>query len=69
MKINPNGTGLGLKNAYDLAKKMGPPENNGIEVISEIEKGSIFYFTILDFFEKTLNEIDENVSYKFVELK
>ncbi len=61
MKINPSGTGLGLKNAYDLAKKMGPPKNNGIEVTSEIKKGSTFYFTIFNFSEKSVvhNELDE----------
>jgi len=48
MKINPTGTGLGLKNAFDLAKKLGPENNNGIEVTSEVDKGSNFYFTILD---------------------
>ena len=64
MKINPSGTGLGLKNANDLAKKMGPPKNNGIEVTSVIKKGSTFYFTIFDFSEKSVvqnpnNELDE----------
>ena len=48
MRINPTGTGLGLKNAYDLAKKMGPNNNKGIEVTSEVNKGATFYFTLLD---------------------
>ena len=48
MKVNPTGTGLGLKNAYDLAKRLGPNPNKGIEVTSELNKGSTFYFTVLD---------------------
>jgi hypothetical protein len=30
MKVNPKGTGLGLKNAFDLARKLGPESNKGI---------------------------------------
>jgi hypothetical protein len=74
MKVNPTGTGLGLKNAYDLAKKLGPPNNNGIEVISELNKGSTFYFTILNIKNDGLNEFTEefkvneipNTQYNFM---
>jgi len=28
--MNPNGTGLGLKQSFDLAKLLGPKDNKGI---------------------------------------
>jgi hypothetical protein len=45
-KINPRGSGIGLKNSYDLSKELGPDKNKGIKVKSEYGKGSAFYFFV-----------------------
>ncbi len=45
-KINPRGSGIGLKNSYDLSKELGPDKNKGIKVKSEYGKGSAFYFIV-----------------------
>ena len=46
--LNPQGVGLGLIISYRLAWLLSPPEpeKSGIEVVSEVDKGSAFSFTI-----------------------
>jgi len=46
-KINTNGVGLGLTISNTLAKMLNPSEtNNGIQVESEVDKGTTFSFPI-----------------------
>jgi len=46
VQINPNGVGLGLSIAYNLAKLLGPKNNKGIKVVSALDRGSTFSFLI-----------------------
>jgi signal transduction histidine kinase len=45
---NKGGTGLGLVIANKLAKRLGDKDKKGIELKSEVEVGSTFFFNIED---------------------
>ena len=47
-KINATGCGLGLNISQKLAKRLGNQDGKGIEVISDINKGTTFFFVIKD---------------------
>jgi len=44
VRMNPNGTGLGLKQRNDLAGLLNPSEKRGIQIRSVFGKGSEFFF-------------------------
>ena len=44
VRLNPNGTGLGLKQSNDLAVLLNPSEKRGIQIRSVFGKGSEFFF-------------------------
>jgi len=46
VNMNPSGAGLGLSIAHNLAKLLGPENNNGIKVTSAPGQGSTFSFII-----------------------
>ena len=56
--INKTGTGLGLFISKKLSLKLGPPNYDGIQVNSQIEKGTKFSF-ILDNKLKKMKEKEE----------
>ncbi len=54
--LNKSGTGIGLHQSNKFAKKLGPDNSKGIEVTSELGKGSTFEFIL----ENKENEISVN---------
>jgi len=46
LKINPGGTGIGLKHSNILAQLLGPKKGPGIQVNSIYGRGSNFHFIL-----------------------
>ena len=67
-KINTNGVGLGLTISNTLALLLNPSEEKGIQLFSELDKGSTFFFTVQEKVAEVQNEKDlsemslENIS-------
>ena len=56
-KINTNGVGLGLTISNTIVTLLNPSEKKGIQVSSELDQGTTFYFTI-ECSEQTNKEIN-----------